>query len=86
MDVHGAARRYFGQLPAGAPKSVQLRWWRQVELKVAVPSLPAAIAGVILIDATWVYVVFGAFAVWWIWGHARLTREIRRARRAELAD
>jgi hypothetical protein len=55
-----------------------------MELKVAGPSLPVVVLVVVIIDATWAYVVFGALAVWWSWGFAMLTRDIRRARRAEL--
>ena len=42
-----------------------------MELKVAVPSLPVVIVVVIVIDATWAYVVFGVLAVWWSSGLAR---------------
>ena len=55
-----------------------------MELKVAVPAFPVVIVVVILIDATWAYVVLGVLAVWWGCGLAMLTRGIRRARRAEL--
>lgn len=55
-----------------------------MELKVAVPSFPVVIVVVILIDATWAYVVLGVLAVWWACGLAMLTWGIRRARRAEL--
>ena len=55
-----------------------------MELKVAVPAFPVVIVVVILIDATWAYVVLGVLAFWWGCGLAMLTRGIRRARRAEL--
>lgn len=54
-----------------------------MELKVNLPALPVVISAAIVINATWVYVVFGVFAVWWGWGFALLTRDIRRARRRE---
>lgn len=78
--------RYFGQFPKEAPRSVQLNWWRTVQLKTGIPALPPVVVASLLIDVTWVYVAFGVFAVWWLWGFARLTRDIQRARRAELAD
>lgn len=84
--VQKAGRRYFGPFPKRAPKSVQLGWRRQMELKAAFPSLPVVILAVIVINATWVYIVFGVLVAWWVGGHALLTRHIRRARRAELGE
>lgn len=82
--LRSAGRRYFGPFPNGAPKSVRLSWRRRTEVRAAVPSLPVVIWVVIVIDATWAYLVVGGLAAWWGWGFAMLTRDIRRARRAEL--
>jgi ABC-type dipeptide/oligopeptide/nickel transport system permease subunit len=54
-----------------------------MEMKAALPPLPVVILVVVLINATWAYAVFGVAAVWWGGGFALLTRDIRRARRAE---
>jgi hypothetical protein len=78
-----AARRYLGEFPKGGSKAERLSWWRQAELKLAGPWYPVLIVVVIVINATWAYIAFGALVVWSVLGLARLTRDIRRARHVE---
>jgi hypothetical protein len=65
---------------------VRRAWLRQVCLKIALPGLPIVIVALINFDKGWVYILAGAWVVLWTFGIARLTRDIRRARRHEIAD
>ena len=81
-----AARRYLGPFPKGAALSARLSWTRQTALKIALPFLPILILAVIVIHATWAYVLCGVWAIVWGGSLVRLTLDIRRARQAEHSD
>ena len=81
-----AAVRYLGPLPPGAPESVRISWTRSVCLKIALPSIPVCIVVMIIMQETWLYVLFAVLFVAWaesLWG---MSRDIKRARRTDAAD
>lgn len=83
--LRSALIRYFSPLPKGASKSVRLSWSRRVALKLGLPTLAVMVVAVIVINTTWLYALAGVLIVLWAWGLAGLSRDIRRARRAEHA-
>jgi hypothetical protein len=81
-----AAVRYLGPLPPGASESVRIGWTRGVCLKIALPSIPVCVVAMIIINETWLYVLFAVLFLAWaesLWG---ISRDIKRARRTEAAD
>jgi Flp pilus assembly protein TadB len=81
-----ALSRYLGRLPTGASKSVRLSWSRRISLRLDLLSLPLLMAAVIFINVTWLDVLLGVWVVFSGVSLALLTRDIRRARRAERAE
>jgi hypothetical protein len=63
----------------------RLVWIRQLNLKVGCPWIPVLILVALYIDATWAYAVLGVMIVAEACSLGLLTRDIRRARRAEPA-
>jgi len=60
-----------------------MSWWRRFNVRIGLPSLILSTVVVIVFDVTWLYVLFGVMVVLWCADLMRLTRDIRRARRAE---
>jgi hypothetical protein len=76
-----ATVRYIGPIPAkDAPAVERLRFTRALGLKLAVPFVPFLVAGVIVINQAWAYIVIGVWAVIWLGNFTQLTFQIRRTR------
>jgi hypothetical protein len=83
--ITSAMVRYIGLCPANPTELQRLVWIRQLNLKLSCPWIPVLILFAFYLNATWAYVVLGVMVVAEACGLALLTRDIRRARRAEPA-